>query len=142
MVDHSLRSSFRSYRATVSEMRDYRTLSLVVTQSCLQGSVGATAPGRTVCGAAVERDLAPRRTKKVRKGPGPTCTISVTAVFSLQLPAEMTRTFQLLSKLVPAIPERLKFSGKVRHASNLTNLCAREGPASTSATPVFCCSPL
>ena len=88
-----------------------------MTQSHLQGSVGATAPGRTVCGAAVERDLAPRRTKKVRKGPGPTCTISVTAVFSLQLPTEMIRTFQLLSKLVPGtIPERLKFSGKARHA--------------------------
>ena len=79
--------------------------------------MGATAPGRTVCGAAVERDLAPRRTKVVRKGPGPTCTISVTAVFSLQLPTEMIRTFQLLSKLVPGtITERLKFSGKARHA--------------------------
>lgn len=49
------------------DLRRNRTL-LVVTQSYLQGSVGATALGRTVCGAAVERDLVPRRTKKVRKG--------------------------------------------------------------------------
>ena len=122
------------------DLRRNRTL-LVVTQSYLQGSVGVTALGRTVCGAAVERDLVPRRTKKVRKGRA--CMVALAQFQSHQfsacsLPTEMTCTFQLLSNWSQEqFQNASSIYGKRDVLPAFTNLCACEGPASTDQLQLY-----
>ena len=119
------------------DLRRNHTL-LVVTQSYLQGSVGATALGRTVCGAAVERDLVPRRTKKVRKGRAWSHLHNFSQFSACSLPTEMTRTFQLLSNWSQEqFQNASSIYGKQDVLPAFTNLCACEGPASTDQLHLY-----